>query len=47
MVSMKLSDIAILNIHSVVYCCIINGISKSETKGLINYVNPNKENGKL
>ena len=30
MISMNLSDIAILRIHGVVYHCIINGISKSE-----------------
>ena len=30
MISMKLSDIAIRNIHSVDYFCITNGISKSE-----------------
>ena len=33
MMSMKLSDIVILNIHSVDYCCITNQISKSEAKG--------------
>ena len=31
MMSMNLSDIAILNINSVDYCCIISGISRSET----------------
>ena len=30
--SMNLSDIATLNIHCADYRCIINGISKSETK---------------
>ena len=29
--SMNLSNIAILNIHSADYCCIISGIRKSET----------------
>ena len=34
-VSMNLSDIAILNIKTTEYCCIISGISKSETIGLM------------
>ena len=32
MMSMNLSDIAILNINGADYCCIISGISKSEAK---------------
>ena len=31
MMSMNLSDIAILNINRADYCCIISGISRSET----------------
>ena len=33
--SMNLSDIYILNIKNVNYCCIINGISKSEAIKLL------------
>ena len=43
MMSMNLKDIAILNIHSIAYHCIINGISKKETIGLLNNVNPNEK----
>ena len=43
MMSMNISDIAILNIHGVDYCGIINRISKSEAMGLLNNVNPNEE----
>ena len=35
MMSMNVSDTAILNIKSAGYCCIISGISKSEAKTLI------------
>ena len=35
---MNLSDIAILNIHGVDYCCITNGISKSESTNLMQNV---------
>ena len=35
MMSINLRDIAILNIHDVDYCCIINGISKSEAINLL------------
>ena len=35
MTSMNLSDIAILNIESADYCCIISGISKSEAINLM------------
>ena len=38
-VSMNLSDIAILNIKTTEYCCIISGISKSETIGLMQNIN--------
>ena len=37
--SMKLSNIAILNIHSADYCCIISGIRKSETINLMQNIN--------
>ena len=40
MMSMTLSDIAVLNIQGVDYCCIINGSRKSEAQGILNYVNP-------
>ena len=35
MLSMNLSDIAILNIKSADYCCIISGIGKNETINLM------------
>ena len=35
LMSMNLNDIAILNVRSIDYCCIINGISKSEPMGLL------------
>ena len=35
MIAMKLSNIAILNIKSVDYCCIISGISKNEAINLM------------
>ena len=35
MMSMNLSDIAIFNIKGADYCCIVNGISKSETINLM------------
>ena len=35
MMSMNLSNIAILNMQGVDYCCIIDGISKSETINLM------------
>ena len=34
MMSIYINNIAILNIHGVNYCCIISGISKSETINL-------------
>ena len=36
--SMNLSDIAILNIHSADYRCIISGISKSEAVNLLHNI---------
>ena len=38
MMSMSLGDIAILNIHGADYCCIISGVSKSETINLIHSI---------
>ena len=35
MMSVKVSDTAILNIKSAAYCCIISGISKSEARTLM------------
>ena len=43
MMSMKLSDIAILNIHSADYHCIIIRISKSETINLLQNVDSSKK----
>ena len=37
MMSMNLSNIAVLNINNVDYCCIINGISKIEAINLLKY----------
>ena len=37
MISMNLSDIAILNIKSAHYCCIISGINKSEAMNLMQF----------
>ena len=39
LMSMNLSDIAILNIKGSGYCCIISGISKSETTNLMGNTN--------
>ena len=35
--SMNPSNIAILNIRSVDYCCFMNGVSKSEAKNLFSH----------
>ena len=35
MMSMNVNDIAILNVCSIDYCCIINGTSKSGAMGLL------------
>ena len=45
--SMNVRDIVILKIHGVDYRCIINGMSKSETMGLLDNVNPNEKSGIL
>ena len=39
MMSMNLSDIAILNIKGSDYCCIISGISKNEVINLMQNTN--------
>ena len=43
MMSMNLKDIAVLNIHGVDYCCIINGTSKSKAIGLLKNANLNEK----
>ena len=43
MMSMNLSDIAILNVKGSNYCCVINGISKSEVINLIQNTNLTKK----
>ena len=47
MMSMKLSEVAILNIKSAGYCCIINGISKDETINLMQNANFTKKSTTL
>ena len=47
MISMNLSNIAILNIRGVDYCCIINRISQNEAIKLLRNADLNKESGKL
>ena len=47
MMSMKLSNIAILNVHGVNYCCIICGISKSEAMNLMQNTDLTKTSGTL
>ena len=44
---MKLSDIAIRNIHNIDYFCIINGISKSEDINLMQKINLTEKSGTL
>ena len=43
MMSMNLSDIAILNNESADYCCIISGISKSEAINLMQNIDLTKK----
>ena len=43
MMSMNLNDIAILNIKSIDYCCIISGISKNEATNLIQNIDLTKK----
>ena len=47
MMSMKLSDIANLNIHGADYCCIISGISKSEAIKVMRNINLAEKRGAL
>lgn len=47
MMSMILSNIAILNINGVDYRCIVNGTSKSESVNLLWKVDLNGKNGTL
>ena len=47
MVSMNLSDIAILNIKGSNYCCIISGINKSEAINLVQNIDLTKKSGTL
>ena len=46
-ISMNISDIAILNIQGADCRCIINGISKSEPVNLLQKVNLNERHGTL
>ena len=43
----NLNDIAILNVWGTDYCRIINGISKSETMGLLGNCRSNQKTGTL
>ena len=47
MVSMNLSDVAVLNIHNADYCCIISGISKSGAINLMQNIDLTKTIGTL
>ena len=47
MMSMTLSDIYILNIKNADYCCIINGISKSEAIKLLQNIDLTEKSGTL
>ena len=47
MISMNLSDIAILNIKSADYCCITSGISKNEAINLMQNNNLTEKSGTL
>ena len=47
MMSMNLSDIAILNIKSADYCCIISGISKNEAISLMQNIDMIEKSGTL
>ena len=45
--SMNLSDIAILKIKNIDYCCIITGISKNEAMQLLQSIDLTEKNGTL
>ena len=47
MMSMNYTDIYILNIKNVDYCCIINGISRSETIKLLQNIDLTEKSGTL
>ena len=47
MISMNLSNIAILEIHGVEYHCVINGISKSEAINLMQNIDLSEKSGTL
>lgn len=47
MMYIYLNVIAVLNIDAVNYCCVFNGISKSEAKNSLENANLNKKNGSL
>ena len=47
MMSMSLSDIAILNIHGADFCSIITGISKTEVIKVIQNINLTEKIGPL
>ena len=47
MMSMNLSDIAILSINDLDYRCIINGISKNEALNLLQKTDINEKSGTL
>ena len=47
MMFVNLSNIAILNIDGADYCCIINGISKSDAVNLLQNANLNESRGVL
>ena len=47
MMSMNLSDIVILNIKGSEYCCIISGISKTQTIKLMQSINLTEKSGIL
>ena len=47
MMSIKFSDIAILNIKNADYCCILSGISKNEAINLMENADLTKKSGTL
>ena len=47
MMSMNLNNIAILSVHGIDYCCIINGIGKSGAMGLLKNSSLNQKRGTL
>ena len=47
MMSMNLSDIAILNIKGSDYCCIINGISRSKATNVMQNTDLTESSGTL